>query len=105
MIVHQGEGVRRSFHGVDFVVLACGSSSMVTKMLYKPSDYVSSHCHQNEQSGYVISGEYKITIMGVSHIICAGDSYSIPRAVDHSIEVINYGQVVDVFVPPREDYL
>jgi quercetin dioxygenase-like cupin family protein len=105
MIVLKDDAVHKSFHGVDFVVLACGIESMVTKMLYKASDHVPSHSHPNEQSGYVISGEYLITIRGVSQTISTGDSYSIPRNVEHSIDIIEPGQIVDVFTPPRTDYL
>lgn len=35
----------------------------------------------------------------------AGDSYAIPGDVPHSFEVIEGGEVVDVFTPQREDYL
>jgi quercetin dioxygenase-like cupin family protein len=105
MIVRKDDAVHKSFHGVDFVVLACGIESMVTKMLYKASDRVPSHSHPNEQSGYVISGEYRITIRGVTQTISTGDSYSIPRNVEHSIDIIKPGQIIDIFTPPRADYL
>lgn len=35
----------------------------------------------------------------------AGDTYSIPGNQIHSFKVIEGGEVVDVFTPPREDYL
>ena len=31
--------------------------------------------------------------------------YSIPASIEHSIEVIETGTVIDFFVPPRKDYL
>ncbi len=34
-----------------------------------------------------------------------GDSYSIPRDVERSIEIIEPGEVLDFFSPPRKDYL
>ncbi|MEI7636890.1 MAG: cupin domain-containing protein [Syntrophus sp. (in: bacteria)] len=105
MILFKDDAVNKSFHGVDFAVLACGLESMVTKMLYKASDYVPSHSHPNEQSGYVISGEYRITIHGETQAISAGDSYSIPRDIEHSIDIVVPGQIIDVFTPPRADYL
>jgi quercetin dioxygenase-like cupin family protein len=66
--------------GVDFVLLAYGEESMVTKMLYKKEDDPPSCRHPNEQSGYVVSGRYRMTIGGV-------------------------GQVLDFFSSPRKDYL
>ena len=105
MIVRTGEAQRRSFLGVDFVLLSHGPESMVTKMLYKKADDVPLHKHPNEQSGYVVSGMYRIQIGDKEGIIGPGDSYSIPRNVEHRIEIIEAGEVVDFFSPPREDYL
>ena len=105
MIVKSNEAQRRSFLGVDFVLLSYGPESMVTKMLYKKGDNPPLHKHPNEQSGYVISGKYRIVIDDVEYEIIAGDSYSIPRDVEHSIEIIEPGEVLDFFSPPRKDYL
>lgn len=105
MIVLAGEAIKRSFLGVDFVVLARGAKSMVTKMLYKENDFVPLHKHPNEQSGYIISGRYKIRFGEYEQIVGPSDSYSIPENVDHTLEIIEPGQVIDVFTPPREDYL
>ncbi|PKN70856.1 MAG: cupin domain-containing protein [Deltaproteobacteria bacterium HGW-Deltaproteobacteria-12] len=105
MIVKSNEAQRRSFLGVDFVLLSHGPESMVTKMLYKRGDNPPLHKHPNEQSGYVISGKYRIIINNVECEIGPGDSYSIPRDVEHSIEIIEPGEVLDFFSPPRKDYL
>jgi quercetin dioxygenase-like cupin family protein len=105
MIVRANEGRRRQFLGVDFVVLSHGPDSMLTKMFYKQEDDPPSHKHPNEQSGYVISGQYNIVIDGVAHAIGPGDSYSIPRNVEHRIEIVVPGEVLDCFSPPRTDYL
>lgn len=105
MVVKSGDAQRRSFLGVDFVLLSHGPESMVTKMLFKKEDKPPVHRHPNEQSGYVISGKYKIIIEGSEYVICRGDSYSIPRDVEHTIEIIEPGEVLDFFSPPRKDYL
>ena len=105
MIVKSDEAQRRNFLGVDFVLLSHGPESMVTKMLYKKEDRVPSHKHSNEQSGYVISGKYRIVIDDAECTIGPGDSYSIPRDVGHRIEIIEPGEVLDFFSPPRKDYL
>lgn len=105
MIVKSTEAQGRSFLGVDFVLLSHGPESMVTKMLYKKGDNPPTHTHPNEQSGYVISGEYRIVIDSVAYNIGPGDSYSIPRDIAHRIEIIEPGEVLDFFSPPRKDYL
>jgi quercetin dioxygenase-like cupin family protein len=105
MIVKSSDAQKRTFLGVDFVLLSHGLESMVTKMLYKSGDAPRLHKHPNEQSGYVISGKYRIVIGDEVREIGPGDSYTIPRDVNHSIEILVAGEVVDVFSPPRKDYL
>jgi len=105
MIVTSTEAKRRTFLGVDFVVLSHGAESMVTKMLYKEGDNPPFHRHPNEQSGYVISGKYRMVFGDNDRTIGPGDTYTIPRDVEHRIEIIEPGEVLDFFSPPRKDYL
>lgn len=105
MIVKSENAKNRSFLGVDFVLLSHGPESMITKMLYKKGNNVPIHKHPNEQSGYVISGKYRIVFGDNDQVIGLGDSYTIPRGVEHRIEIIEPGEVLDVFSPPRKDYL
>lgn len=104
-VIKKENATPKQFLGVDFVVLSIGKDTMVTKMLYKPTDFVPFHKHPNEQSGYVISGSYKLKFGGAEYLLSEGDAYSIPADVEHSIEIIEAGQVVDVFTPIRQDYL
>lgn len=104
-IVKKENATPKQFLGVDFVVLSIGENSMVTKMLYKTTNFVPFHKHPNEQSGYIISGKYKLKFDGEEYLLSEGDTYSIPANVEHSIEIIEAGQVVDVFTPIRQDYL
>jgi quercetin dioxygenase-like cupin family protein len=104
-IVKRENAIRKQFLGIDIEVLAVGKESMVTKMLFKDSDFATLHKHPNEQNGYVISGLYKLIVETTEFIISSGDSYSIPTNVVHSLEVIEAGEIVDVFTPIRADYL
>jgi quercetin dioxygenase-like cupin family protein len=105
MITKAQEAKQLAFQGVAFDVLAVGEKSMITKMRYQDGNYVPFHSHPNEQSGYVISGKYCLRVGERENILTTGDSYSIPANVPHSIEIIEAGEVVDVFTPPRQDYL
>ena len=105
MVVKSNEAQRRSFLGVDFVLLSHGPESMVTKMLYKQEDKPPLHKHPNEQSGYVISGRYRITSGGAGLQIGPGDSCSIPRDVEHRIEIMEPGEALDFSSPPGKDCL
>ncbi len=105
MIIQSGGGTGRTFLGVNFVVLAHGTDSMLTKMLYKTGDKVPAHRHSNEQNGYVISGKYRLRFGEFDRVLVSGDSYCIPRNAEHGIDVIEPGEVLDCFTPPRQDYL
>lgn len=104
-VVKKENATNKQFLGVDFEVLAIGKESMVTKMLYKESDSVPFHKHPNEQNGYVITGRYKLIFDNKEYILTTGDSYSIPANMEHSMEIIEAGEVIDVFTPVRQDYL
>lgn len=105
MIVKSNNSEFREFKGIKFELLSTGEKSMVTKMIYNLGDKVPIHSHPNEQSGYVVSGEYLIKIGEIEETLKQGDSYSIPENVEHSLEVIIGGNIIDVFSPPRKDYL
>jgi quercetin dioxygenase-like cupin family protein len=104
-VVKKEDAIPRQFLGVDFVVLAIGKATMVAKMFYKSKDFVPFHKHPNEQSGYVLSGKYKLKISEEEYFLTEGDTYSILADVEHSIEIIEEGEVIDVFSPIRQDYL
>jgi quercetin dioxygenase-like cupin family protein len=105
MIVKSAEATRRVFMGISFDVLSVGQDTMVTRMRYRAGDRVPSHRHPNEQAGYVVSGQVRIQFAEHDEILQAGDSYCIPRNVDHTFDALTAGEVIDVFCPPRQDYL
>ena len=104
-VVKKENAKKRVFKGVHLDSLAVGEKSMVCKMNYKDGDYATDHQHLHEQCGYVISGEYELTIKDQKYDISTGDSYAIPGNTPHSFRVIKAGEVIDVFTPQREDYL
>lgn len=105
IVVKKEDSVKKVFKGVSLDSLAVGEKSQVTKMNYIIGNYASPHQHPHEQSGYVISGKYELTVGDEKYELNAGDTYSIPGNQVHSFNVIEGGEVVDVFTPPREDYL
>ena len=108
IFVSRDNAVKRTFKGVNLDSLAVGERSMVTKMNYVKGNFATMHSHPHEQCGYVISGKYRLIVEGddrIDVIMHPGDSYAIPGNIPHSFEVIECGEVVDVFTPHREDYL
>lgn len=115
MITRSRDARKCSFEGVSFDRLATGERAMVTKMLFDESDDVPFHEHPQAQAGYVVSGRYRFRTRGadgagvpggdVDAELGPGDSYVVPGGVEHAITVIESGEVIDVFTPPREDFL
>ncbi len=108
IVVKKNDAVKRTFKGVNLDSLAVGEKSMVTKMNYVKGNYATTHWHPHEQCGYVISGKHHLIVEcepRIDVILEAGDSYAIPGNTPHSFEVMEDGEVVDVFTPQREDYL
>jgi len=101
-IVKSSEAKQRNSFGVSFDLLAIGPQSMVTKM--RIDNVIPFHSHPNEQSGYILSGRIRILTRDSSHELGAGDTYAIPANVEHSIEIIEPAEEVQVFTPPREDF-
>ena len=109
IVVHKKDALKKVFKGVSLDSLAIGEKSMVAKMNYVKGNFATTHQHPHEQCGYVISGEYRLKVEipeeNFDILLHAGDSYAIPGNTPHSFEVIEGGEVVDVFTPQREDYL
>jgi len=103
-VVAARDGKPRTFLGVHFDVLAVGEKTMVTRMNFQRGVNPAKHTHPHEQAGYVISGHYRQTIAGKSHALHPGDSYAIPGGVEHELEVLEDGYVIDVFTPPRDEF-
>ena len=109
IVVRKEDALKKVFKGVSLDSLAVGEKSMVTKMNYVKGNFATTHQHPHEQCGYVISGEYRLKVETsenpIDILLHAGDSYAIPGNTLHSFEVLEGGEVVDVFTPQREDYL
>lgn len=109
IVVRKEHALKKVFKGVSLDSLAVGEKSMVTKMNYVKGNFAIMHQHPHEQCGYVISGEYRLKVEileeNIDILLRAGDSYAIPGNTPHSFEVLEGGEVVDVFTPHREDYL
>ncbi len=108
IVVKRECALKRTFKGVNLDSLAVGEKSMVTKMNYVRGNYAETHFHPHEQCGYVISGKHRLIVEcepKIDVILTAGDSYAIPGNMPHSFEVLEEGEVVDVFTPHRIDYL
>ena len=90
--------------GITRRTLGITNSQMLVEITLKQDAQVPMHSHPNEQVGYVISGQFEMTINGQQRLCKAGDAYQIPGDVEHMGRAASDCVVIDCFTPPREDY-
>jgi len=88
--------------------LIVGDQMMIAHVYLKKGCIVPKHSHHNEQITYIIEGELKFWIgedeSQIVHVK-AGEVLTIPSNVFHKAEAIEDTLDVDVFNPPRQDWL
>jgi quercetin dioxygenase-like cupin family protein len=96
------------FSPVPGVTMQCltGGKLMLNFVRLEPGAVVPTHHHLHEQAGTVLEGVIFLTVGDETRPLRLGDAYVIPPNVPHSATTDGQGcLVIDVFTPPREDYL
>ena len=66
---------------------------------------VPEHSHHNEQISMMEQGSVKFVIDGQEKVLRAGQMLRIPAHMPHSAEALEDSIAVDLFSPPREDWI
>ena len=66
---------------------------------------VPTHSHPNEQISMVESGVLRFVLDGEELILRAGDALVIPPDAPHSVDALEDSLAVDLFSPPRQDWI
>ena len=88
--------------------LITGDRIMLTHVYLKKGAIVPQHSHENEQITYILEGGLRFWIgEDESEVIDlnAGDVLHIPSHVKHKAEALSDTIDVDIFSPPRQDWL
>lgn len=88
--------------------LITGERMMLAHVYLKKGCIVPRHQHENEQLTYILEGSLKFWIgedEKEEKIIRAGEVLHIPSNVWHKAEALEDTLDVDVFSPPRQDWL
>ncbi len=88
--------------------LITGDRMMLAHVYLKKGCIVPKHSHENEQLTYILEGalKFKIGEDGAEEIVVsAGEVLLIPSNVPHMAEALEETLDVDVFSPPRQDWL
>lgn len=82
-----------------------GQKSMLARLRLRKGCIVPLHSHENEQITYILEGALKFSLQGKDIVVRAGEILVIPSNVPHSAEAIEDTVDLDVFCPPRADWI
>ena len=88
--------------------LITGDRMMLAHVYLKKGSIVPRHQHENEQLTYILEGALKFWIgedEKQEMILRAGEVLHIPSMVWHKAEALEDTLDVDIFDPPRQDWL
>ena len=82
-----------------------GDKMMMARVLLKKGAHVPLHQHHNEQLTYILEGALKFAIDGREIVVHAGEVLAIPPHMPHEAWALEETVDLDIFMPPREDWL
>lgn len=81
---------------------------MLGHIYFEPGCIVPKHSHENEQLTYILKGTLRFVLgddQSEQIDVSAGEVLHIPSWVPHSAEALDDVIDVDIFCPPRQDWL
>jgi quercetin dioxygenase-like cupin family protein len=99
------ENYRQAVKGVWMKTLVYGVNTLFTEFILEAGHTLPMHSHSQEQTGYLVSGEIRLTIGDETFTVEPGDSWCIPGDVPHGAEIVSDSVAIEVFSPVRADYL
>jgi quercetin dioxygenase-like cupin family protein len=88
--------------------LVTGDRMMLAHVYLDKGGIVPKHSHENEQITYILEGALRFRIgddQAEEIVVRAGEVLHIPSNVPHSAEALEDTLDVDIFSPPRADWL
>jgi quercetin dioxygenase-like cupin family protein len=82
-----------------------GQEIMLARVLLKKGCIIPEHSHHNEQLTYILDGALKFWIDGKEIVVHAGETLCIPSNMPHKAEALEDTIDLDVFAPPRADWI
>jgi len=85
--------------------IVVGKEVMVARVLMKKGCIIPLHSHVNEQITYILEGALKFWIDNKEIVVQAGEVLCIPSNMPHKAEAVEDTVDLDIFNPPREDWI
>ncbi|MGA9461524.1 MAG: cupin domain-containing protein, partial [Terracidiphilus sp.] len=85
--------------------MAYGERAMLAKIILRKGAQVPEHSHENEQITYLLEGALRFRVLGKEMIVRGGEVLVIPSNTPHSAEALEDTVDLDIFCPPRADWI
>ncbi|WP_419805799.1 cupin domain-containing protein [Terriglobus sp.] len=82
-----------------------GEGAMLARIVLEQGAVVPEHSHHNEQISYIVEGALRFRVGGEEKVVRAGEVLIIPPHVPHSAEALERTVDLDIFTPPRQDWI
>ena len=93
-----GGGVRRRIRSFDKALMA-------VEVAFDKGSVGEPHTHPHRQITYCLVGEFRFNVEGEEVLLNTGDTLIFPENAAHGCVALTEGILLDVFTPPREDFL
>jgi quercetin dioxygenase-like cupin family protein len=85
--------------------IIAGDQGMMVWWSMKAGAHATAHKHANEQIAWMLKGKMEFRLGDERRTCGPGDLVVIPGGVEHEAFFPEDTEVIDVFAPPREDFL
>jgi quercetin dioxygenase-like cupin family protein len=85
--------------------LVCGEKVMSVEFSLDKGAIIAEHKHPHEQITHIISGKIEFTVGDQKHVMGPGEVLHIPSNIPHSAVALEDTLNIEIFSPPREDFL
>lgn len=82
-----------------------GKKIMSVEFALDKGAVIAEHAHPHEQISHVISGALEFNMGGAKQVVSSGGVVVIPSNVPHSVVAMEDTINIEIFSPPREDFL
>ena len=85
--------------------IASGEQGMIVWWKMKAGAHAAAHKHDNEQIAFMLTGKMEFRLGEERRTCGPGDIVVIPGGVEHEAFFPEDTEVIDIFAPPRQDFL
>ena len=82
-----------------------GTKEMLVRWEFRKGAVAARHSHPHEQIVMMVAGSLRLTVGDAHKVMMPGDIVVIPPDVLHEAMALEDTIVLDIFSPPREDFL